>query len=71
MRHCKHVNLMVPATTEIVIEGRFIPNERRDEGPFGEFMSGPAARAATAPGLPSTSSTFSRTTTAPVSFGPE
>jgi UbiD family decarboxylase len=38
MRRCKHVDLMVPATTEIVIEGRFIPNERRDEGPFGEFM---------------------------------
>ena len=29
---------MVPATTEIVIEGRFLPNERRPEGPFGEFM---------------------------------
>jgi UbiD family decarboxylase len=26
------------ATTEIVIEGRFLPNERRSEGPFGEFM---------------------------------
>jgi UbiD family decarboxylase len=31
-------DLMVPASTEIVIEGRFLPNERRDEGPFGEFM---------------------------------
>ena len=29
---------MVPASTEIVIEGRFLPNERRPEGPFGEFM---------------------------------
>jgi UbiD family decarboxylase len=38
MRPCKHVDLMVPATTEIVIEGRFLPNVRRDEGPFGEFM---------------------------------
>lgn len=38
MRKCKHIDLMVPATTEIVIEGRFLPNERRDEGPFGEFM---------------------------------
>ena len=38
MRPCKHVDLMVPETTEIVIEGRFLPNERRDEGPFGEFM---------------------------------
>lgn len=38
MRPCKHIDLMVPASTEIVIEGRFLPNERRDEGPFGEFM---------------------------------
>jgi len=38
MRRCKHVDLMVPATTEVVIEGRFLPNVRRDEGPFGEFM---------------------------------
>jgi UbiD family decarboxylase len=38
MRRCKHVDLMVPASTEIVIEGRFLANERRDEGPFGEFM---------------------------------
>jgi UbiD family decarboxylase len=29
---------MVPSSTEIVIEGRFLPNERRPEGPFGEFM---------------------------------
>lgn len=38
MRKCKHVELEVPAETEIVIEGRFLPNERRPEGPFGEFM---------------------------------
>lgn len=38
MRKCRHVDLMVPASTEIVIEGRFLPNERRPEGPFGEFM---------------------------------
>lgn len=38
MRPCKHIDLMVPASTEIVIEGRFLPNERRTEGPFGEFM---------------------------------
>jgi UbiD family decarboxylase len=38
MRPCRHVDLMVPASTEIVIEGRLVPNERRDEGPFGEFM---------------------------------
>lgn len=38
MRKCKHIDLEVPATTEVVIEGRFLPNERRPEGPFGEFM---------------------------------
>ena len=38
MRPCKHIDLMVPASTEIVIEGHFLPNERRPEGPFGEFM---------------------------------
>ncbi len=38
MRKCKYIDLEVPADTEIVIEGRFLPNERRPEGPFGEFM---------------------------------
>lgn len=38
MRRCKHIDLEVPAETEVVIEGRFVPNERRAEGPFGEFM---------------------------------
>jgi UbiD family decarboxylase len=38
MRKCKHIDLEVPADTEIVIEGRFLPNIRRPEGPFGEFM---------------------------------
>jgi len=38
MRKCQHIDLNVPADTEIVIEGRFLPNERRPEGPFGEFM---------------------------------
>lgn len=38
MRPCKYIDLMVPASTEIVIEGRFLPNERRPEGPYGEFM---------------------------------
>ncbi len=34
---CETVNLAVPATAEIVIEGELRPNERRDEGPFGEY----------------------------------
>lgn len=31
------VDLMVPARAEIVLEGEILPNERRDEGPFGEY----------------------------------
>ncbi|MBI3976545.1 MAG: UbiD family decarboxylase [Chloroflexi bacterium] len=38
MRPCRSIDVMVPADTEIVVEGRFLPNERRPEGPFGEFM---------------------------------
>ena len=38
MRACRTVSLDVPAETEIVIEGRILPNVRRPEGPFGEFM---------------------------------
>lgn len=34
---CKTVDLRVPATAEIVIEGEIAPNEFDDEGPFGEF----------------------------------
>ena len=35
---CKSVGLSVPADTQIVIEGRILPDVRRPEGPFGEFM---------------------------------
>ncbi|MGE0800557.1 MAG: UbiD family decarboxylase [Lautropia sp.] len=38
MRRCKTIDLEVPAQTEIVIEGRILPNVKRPEGPFGEFM---------------------------------
>ena len=38
MRRCERIDLSVPADTEIVIEGRFLPEERRSEGPFGEFL---------------------------------
>ena len=34
---CETVDLAVPATAEIVIEGEIRPHERMDEGPFGEF----------------------------------
>ena len=32
------IALDIPAATEIVIEGRILPGERRREGPFGEFL---------------------------------
>ncbi|OGQ84057.1 MAG: hypothetical protein A3F90_14810 [Deltaproteobacteria bacterium RIFCSPLOWO2_12_FULL_60_19] len=35
---CKTVDLCVPATAEIVIEGTIDPRERKDEGPFGEYV---------------------------------
>ena len=38
MRACSSIDLEVPADTAIVIEGRFLPNTRRPEAPFGEFM---------------------------------
>ena len=37
MRPCRHIQLEVPYDTEIVIEGRILPDVRRPEGPFGEF----------------------------------
>ena len=41
---CVSVDLEVPASAEIVIEGRVLPGERVMEGPFGEFTGyyGPA-----------------------------
>ena len=38
MRRCVTLDLEVPASADIVVEGRFLPHERRPEGPFGEFM---------------------------------
>jgi UbiD family decarboxylase len=35
---CDTIDLEVPATTQIVVEGRILPNELRKEGPFGEFL---------------------------------
>lgn len=38
MRPCSRIEMLVPAEAEIVIEGRILPNVRRPEGPFGEFL---------------------------------
>ncbi len=35
---CKNLDLLVPAGTEIVIEATIRPNERSEDGPFGEFL---------------------------------
>ena len=32
------VDLPIPVGTQIVVEGRILPHERRREGPFGEFL---------------------------------
>jgi len=34
---CKTIDVEVPATAEIVIEGRTVPGIREDDGPFGEY----------------------------------
>jgi len=38
MQRCRKIDLEYPADTEVVVEGRILPNELRPEGPFGEFM---------------------------------
>lgn len=38
MRDCRTIDMQVPASVDIVVEGRFLPNDKRPEGPFGEFM---------------------------------
>ena len=35
---CETIDLSVPAETEVVIEGRILPNIRKPEAPFGEFL---------------------------------
>jgi UbiD family decarboxylase len=34
---CKTVDVMVPASAELVLEGRILAGEHEDEGPFGEY----------------------------------
>jgi len=41
---CKTIDLEVPATAEIILEGEILPGEKEIEGPFGEYtgyMGGP------------------------------
>lgn len=38
LQKCQTVDLAIPENTEIVMEGEILPNLRRNEGPFGEWM---------------------------------
>ena len=51
MVKCETVDLLVPATAEIVIEGEVIPNMRKDEGPFGEYVGYRASKRSPKPVL--------------------
>ena len=46
---CETVDLEVPATSEIVLEGFVPPRERKEEGPFGEYTGFMAADRAPRP----------------------
>lgn len=37
LTRCETVDIEVPVESEIVLEGRILPNVREDEGPFGEY----------------------------------
>lgn len=46
---CETVDLEVPATSEVVLEGFIPPGERKEEGPFGEYTGFMAAERAPRP----------------------
>jgi len=46
---CETLDLEVPATAEIVLEGEVLPHERRAEGPFGEYMGYEAGKSSPKP----------------------
>src|SRR3970040_2569946 len=46
---CETVDLEVPASAEIVIEGEGLPHERKREGPFGEYMGYEAGKSSPKP----------------------
>jgi 4-hydroxy-3-polyprenylbenzoate decarboxylase len=55
---CETVDLEVPASAEIVIEGEVLPHERRIEGPFGEYMGYEAGKSSPKPILKITAITY-------------
>ncbi|TMA12679.1 MAG: UbiD family decarboxylase [Deltaproteobacteria bacterium] len=46
---CETLDLEVPATAEIVLEGEVLPHERKTEGPFGEYMGYEAGKSSPKP----------------------
>lgn len=44
LRQCKTIDLLVPAYSDILIEGEILNGVREDEGPFGEFTGYVSAR---------------------------
>jgi len=46
---CETVDLEVPATAEIVLEGEVLPGERKAEGPFVEYMGYEAGKSSPKP----------------------
>src|SRR5439155_12676177 len=46
---CETIDLEVPATAEIILEGEVLPHDRRTEGPFGEYMGYEAGKSSTKP----------------------
>jgi phenylphosphate carboxylase alpha subunit len=55
---CETVDLEVPATAEIILEGEVLPHERRVEGPFGEYMGYEAGKSSPKPILKITAITY-------------
>jgi 4-hydroxy-3-polyprenylbenzoate decarboxylase len=46
---CETVDLEVPASAEIILEGEVLPHERKLEGPFGEYMGYEAGKSSPKP----------------------
>ena len=46
---CETVDIEVPATAEIILEGEVLPRVRKTEGPFGEYMGYEAGKSSPKP----------------------
>jgi len=64
---CETVDLAVPAQAEIVVEGKFLPGVRLDEGPFGEYTGYRTAPRAPRPVCRVTAITYRQNPILPIS----